>query len=147
MDAISLVNLTPIETPSSDGPRALAPKPQSIEETGLSESFLAELLGNEHGDPAREVLIHNTFADKWAVRKGPWLYINSPSGQHSNMPDYFMELREYAPFGTDGLLFNLDQDPEQRRNRYAEYPDLIDELEGILADQLSRGYLQKDFSE
>ena len=109
-----------------------------------SYNFLPELLGKEHGGSERNVLIHNTFADKWAVRKGSWLYINDQSGEHNEMPEFFKELREYTDFDARGLLFNLDKDSEQRINLYDEYPEVILELEDILAVQKARGYLQKD---
>ncbi len=109
-----------------------------------SYNFLPELLGDDPGSSERNVLIHNTFADKWAVRRDSWLYINSQSGQHSEMPDFFIELRGYKDFETKGLLFSIEKDPEQRMNLYEEYPEVVNELEIILTDQKVRGYLQKD---
>jgi arylsulfatase A-like enzyme len=119
--------------------------------TGLPENtapdsydFLPELVGDESGTSGREVLIHNTNANKWAVRKGPWLYINDKTGQHTEMPGFFKNLRGYKDFETKGLLFDLDKDPEQRINLYGEYPGIVNELEGLLTDQKAKGYLQKD---
>jgi arylsulfatase A-like enzyme len=109
-----------------------------------SYNFLPQLLGDESGSSGREVLIHNTNPDKWAVRKGSWLYINDKSGQHTEMPEFFKNLRGYSDFETKGLLFNLNDDPEQRINLYDKFPAIVEELEGILADQKAKGYLQKD---
>ena len=109
-----------------------------------SYNFLPTLLGETYDFPEREVLIHNTLDTKWAVRKGDWLYMNVNSGEHRRMPEFFKELRGYTDFETEGLLFNLDKDPEQRMNLYDEYPEIVNELEGILADQKARGYLHKD---
>jgi arylsulfatase A len=72
-----------------------------------SYNFLPELLGDESVIPAREILIHNTSANKWAVRKGPWLFINDKSGHHTEMPGFFKKLREYSDFETGGLLLIL----------------------------------------
>jgi len=40
------------------------------------------LEGEEYLSPIREATIHNTYASKWGIRKGDWLYINDPSGGH-----------------------------------------------------------------
>lgn len=109
-----------------------------------SYNFLPELLGDESGTSGRDVLIHNTSANKWAVRKGVWLYINDKTGQHTEMPKFFKNLRKYDDFETKGLLFNLENDPEQRINLYDKYPAIVEELEDILADQKAKGYLQKN---
>ena len=109
-----------------------------------SYNFLSELLKVKSGTSTRDVLIHNTYTNKWGVRKGPWLFINDQSGQHSKMPEFFKNLREYTDFETKGLLFNIDKDPEQRMNLYDVYPEIVTELKGILTDQIARGYLQKD---
>jgi arylsulfatase A len=109
-----------------------------------SYNFLPELKGDASGIAGREVLIHNTNANKWAVRKGSWLYISDKTGQHTDMPEFFKNLREYADFETDGLLFNLEEDPGQRINLYDQYPEIVNELKGLLTDQKAKGYLQKD---
>ncbi len=109
-----------------------------------SYNFMPTIVGENYDFPEREVLIHNTYQTRWAVRRGDWLYMNTNSGEHRIMPEFFKELRGYTDFETEGLLFNLDKDPEQRMNLYDEYPEIVNELEGILADQKARGYLQKD---
>ncbi|MBE0652442.1 MAG: arylsulfatase [Bacteroidales bacterium] len=109
-----------------------------------SYNFLPELLEVKSETPVREVLIHNTLANKWAVRKGPWLFINDKSGHHTEMPGFFKELRGYSDFETEGLLFNLEEDPEQRINQYDKYPEMVNELESLITDYKEDGYLQKD---
>ncbi len=109
-----------------------------------SYNILPTLLGKDYDFPEREVLIHNTYASRWAVRKGDWLYMDTNSGEHRIMPDFYKELMGYTDFETEGLLFNLKDDIEQRVNLYSEYPELVNELEGLLTDQKAKGYLQKD---
>ncbi len=42
-----------------------------------SYNFLPTLLGEEYTFPERDILIHNTFASRWAVRQGDWLYMDT----------------------------------------------------------------------
>jgi len=109
-----------------------------------SFNFLPTLLGKNYVFPERDVLIHNTWAPRWAVRQGDWLFMNTDSGGNQEMPQFFKELRGYTDFETKGLLFNLKEDPEQRVNLYAQYPEKVREMERLLADSKEKGYLIKD---
>jgi arylsulfatase A len=101
-------------------------------------------LGETYDFPEREVLIHNTYETKWAVRKGDWLFMNVNSGEHRRMPEFFKELRGYTDFETDGLLFNLEKDPEQRINLYEDYPEMVKEMDRLITLYKVQGYLIKD---
>lgn len=107
-------------------------------------NFLPTLLDEPYDLPQRQVLIHNTLATKWAVRKGEWLYMNVNSGEHRTMPEYFKELRGYTDFETEGLLFNIKDDLEQRVNLYEQYPEIVMELDQLIEVNKARGYLIKD---
>lgn len=117
-----------------------------LPEGAASDSYnvLPVLKGEKYDIPAREVLIHNTFESKWAVRKGEWLYINDKSGEHRKMPEFFKELRDYVDFETEGLLFNIEKDPGQRNNLYTEFPEKAKELDRFISVEKAKGYLQKD---
>jgi arylsulfatase A-like enzyme len=90
------------------------------------------LLGKELNSPVREALVHNTYKHIWGMRKGQWLYINDSTGGLRRPPTFFHELKGYSDFSTDGLLFNMKEDPEQRINLYEQYPERVEELEEIL---------------
>lgn len=105
-----------------------------------SYDLSAILLGQSYQSPLREATVHNTYESKWGIRKGDWLYINSSSGGHRKMPDFFKELRGYTDFDTEGILFNMKNDPEQRINLYTQYPDKIQELEILLNEYRNKGY-------
>jgi arylsulfatase A-like enzyme len=109
-----------------------------------SYNLLPGILGEETDLPAREVLIHNTFAKRWAVRKGNWLYINDKTGQHTEMPESFKKIRGYSDFETEGLLFNLKDDTEQRVNLFEQYPEKVKEMERLIIEEKAKGYLLKD---
>ena len=70
--------------------------------------------------------------------------MNVSSGEHRRMPEFFKELRGYADFETEGLLFNLDKDPEQRINLYEEYPEKVKEMDRLITVYKEEGYLIKD---
>lgn len=109
-----------------------------------SYHFLPFLSQNPDSLPQREVLIHNTMKNRWAVRKGDWLYINDSTGQHSMMPESFSKLRGYVTDTTQGLLFNLTKDPGQRKNQYALHPELVATMDKLISESKARGYLIKD---
>ncbi len=109
-----------------------------------SYNFLPTLLGKKYDFPEREVLIHNTYQNRWAVREGDWLYMNTNSGEHRIMPEFFKELRGYTDFETEGLLFNLENDIEQRVNLYSVYPEKVKEMDRLITDYKNQGYLIKE---
>jgi arylsulfatase A-like enzyme len=100
----------------------------------------ATLLGEKVESPIRNIMVHNTFAGLWGIRKGDWLYINKPTGQHSKMPESFKTLRGYTDFQTEGLLFNIKEDPEQRDNLYNKQPEKVEDLKSLLQKSKDNGY-------
>jgi hypothetical protein len=48
------------------------------------------------------------------------------------LPESFKKLTGYTDFETDGILFNMKDDPEQRVNLYEMYPEKVKELSGGL---------------
>ena len=109
-----------------------------------SYNFLPTLLGEGYDFPEREILIHNTYASRWAVRQGDWLYMDTNSGEHRVMPQFFKDLRGYTDFETDGLLFNLKDDPGQRINLYEQYPERVRDMHRLIQEYKDTGYLIRD---
>ena len=68
------------------------------------------------------------------LRKGDWVYINDKSGEHSKMPETFKKLRGYEDFETEGLLFNIKEDPEQVNNLYEKYPEKVKEMDKLIEE-------------
>ncbi|MDD3323177.1 MAG: arylsulfatase [Paludibacter sp.] len=99
-----------------------------------SYDFSRVLKGERYKSPIREATVHNTYEDKWAIRKGDWLYINGPTGSTSTMPESFKKLKEYTDFNTKVLLFNLKDDPEQRINLSETNPEKVKELDALLQE-------------
>lgn len=107
-----------------------------LPETAAPDSydFSAVMKGEKYDSPVREATIHNTYADKWGIRKGDWLYINDPSGGHRVLPESFKALTGYTDFTTPGILFNMQEDPAQRINLYEQNPEKVKELEALLEE-------------
>lgn len=105
-----------------------------------SKNLLSLCLGEIPEQPVHDHLIHNTYKGKWGVRKGKWLYINKPSGEHSKMPESFKKLRGYTDFETPGLLFDMEKDAEQRVNLYEQFPEKVKELDSLLQKELAEKY-------
>jgi hypothetical protein len=94
----------------------------------------------KYASPLREATVQNTFENVWGLRQGKWLYINAPSGEHTKMPDSFKQLRNYKDFDTAGLLFDMENDPEQRTNLFAQHPNKIKEMDQLLQNYREQGY-------
>jgi len=90
------------------------------------------LKGEAFDSPLRYATIHNTYAARWGIRQGDWLYINDSTGGQREFPAAFKELTGYTDFNTPALLFNMKDDAAQRINLYNEYPDKVEELEKLL---------------
>jgi len=105
-----------------------------------SYNLLPVLKGEAYHSPLREATVQNTNEKKWGIRQGSWFYINSPSGEHSKMPESFKKLKGYTDFDTPGVLFNLETDPEQRINLYEKYPERIKAMDKLLQEYREKGY-------
>ncbi len=114
----TLANITGIELPENAAP-------DSYDITDIIRE-------NDYKSPFREATIHNTFESIWAIRQGDWLYINDSTGGHREMPESFKKLRGYKDFNTEGLLFNMKDDPEQSINLYEKHPEKIIEMDKLL---------------
>ncbi|MFT6883129.1 MAG: arylsulfatase A [Marinoscillum sp.] len=51
-----------------------------------SYDFTAVLKGEVYNSSVREATVHNTYASKWGLRQGDWLYINDSTGGHRKNP-------------------------------------------------------------
>jgi arylsulfatase A-like enzyme len=110
-----------------------------------SYSFLPVWTGQDYSSPLREATVHNTYSDIYGLRKGDWLYINDSTGGHRKPSKAFNALPErgYTEFTTEGLLFNMKNDPEQRINLFEEHPEKVVELAEILERYQEQGYSVK----
>jgi arylsulfatase A-like enzyme len=86
--------------------------------------------------PIRPHLLQQAFsgARTLSIRRGPWKYLDHP-GSGGNRYDRG-EMQPYALPDTvptaPGQLYNLDTDPGEAKNLYAERPEVVNELKALL---------------
>jgi hypothetical protein len=63
------------------------------------------------------------------------VFIDAPTGDDNGArgePAWLKQQRGYEPHQFPGELFNLREDLIERRNRYADYPELVREMKALL---------------
>ncbi len=89
----------------------------------------------------RKVSVQNTRVGSYAVRKGDWLFIDHKTGNMNRpVPDYFDSIRGYRIHDLPGELYNLEKDPAQQNNLYADLPDIVSELRNALTEIQGVGF-------
>ncbi|WP_040756835.1 sulfatase family protein [Winogradskyella psychrotolerans] len=86
-------------------------------------------------DPVRETIVHNTWASKYAIRKGDWLYINNKDGYHTRIPKWFEEGQRFKTAKDTVQLFNLKDDIGQNTNLASQFPEKVKELAAALGNE------------
>ena len=80
----------------------------------------------------RRTLVHNTFAEGYAVRQDQWVLIAAKTGAVSRVPPGFDEENGYKSHDQPGELYDLSKDLGQRNNVYAQEPRKVAELQELL---------------
>ena len=128
-----------------------------------SVSLLPALRGEELDEPLRPFTIHHSVDGTFAIRKGPWKYIDAQhDGYHPTdwktafpkarkLPERNPETGEFQPVSfhfpprdvnpnqPPGQLYNLDSDPKETTNLYNKHPDIVKELKARLKDCRTAG--------
>jgi len=91
-------------------------------------------LGLLKGESAsvRETLVHNTYADGYALRHGDWVLLVAKTGAISRVPPWFDEANGYTTNSFPGELYNLRKDLAQKHNLYGEQPEIVQQLTKLL---------------
>lgn len=99
-----------------------------------SYNLLPVLEGRDYSRPLRKATVQNTSANKYALRQGDWVLIDTASGaakkESKSYLDHF-RLEAYAK-ANPGLLFNLAKDPRQSNNLYAKHPEKVKSMRRLL---------------
>jgi arylsulfatase A len=90
----------------------------------------------------RRTLVHNTFADAYAVRHENWLLIATRTGTHTAVPAWFAQENGYTRNDQPGELYDLSRDLGQNNNLYSKRPDKVAELSELLAKIRARGQVR-----
>jgi len=108
-----------------------------------SYDMLPVLLGRQaEAKLVRPYTLTQSFRGQLQIRRGPWKYLDH-KGSGGNDYATNAELQPYhlpervpdAP----GQLYNLDDDPGETRNLYNDRPDIVKELQALLAETKASG--------
>lgn len=109
------------------------------EEAIDSYNLLPVLRSEDYSRPLRTATVQNTFAEKFALRQGDWVLIDTSSGATNKESERYLEHFGLEAYGKDipGLLFNLKNDPRQSENLYAKHPEKVESMRSLLNRYLS----------
>jgi len=87
----------------------------------------------------RRTLVHNTQPDGYAMRQDQWLLVAAKTGAVTRVPPWFDKENNYASNTQPGELYDLSKDLAQRNNLYAQQPEKVAELQGLLKTVRAKG--------
>lgn len=95
----------------------------------------------------RTEIVHNTYKDAYAVRRGDWVLILNKgrqgyAGAHHKVPDWFAKQRGYEKTTGPGELYHLGEDLGQLNNLYEAKPEKVAELTALLKTIQSQGQIR-----
>ncbi|MBK1831580.1 arylsulfatase [Verrucomicrobiaceae bacterium R5-34] len=99
-----------------------------------SYNLLPVWQSEDYKKPLRVATVQNTSKGKYALRQGDWVLINVRSGAAQPERKHYLEhfgLKTW-PKGTPGLLFNLKDDPRQKKNLYDQQPERVEAMSKLL---------------
>ncbi len=97
-----------------------------------SYDILPALLGKKRSRPIREATVLHTANGEFSIRQGNWMFIDNKTGMNSQEPAWFRKERGYEPHNFPGELYDLKQDPAERKNLYGEKPEVVKKLKDLL---------------
>jgi arylsulfatase A len=101
-----------------------------------SVNMLPAILGDAHGSPLREAAVHHSINGSFSIRKGKWKLILCPgSGGWGHPRPGTDEVSNLPPL----QLYDMDGDPGETQNLQAEEPEIAEQLERLLTDDIKRG--------
>ena len=94
-----------------------------------SESMLPALRGDDAG---RSSLVLHSASGSFALRQGPWLLIDNPTGGDNAEPEWFRAERGYVDHDEAAELYNLDHDLGEAHNVLTQEADRAAEMSATL---------------
>jgi arylsulfatase A-like enzyme len=95
-----------------------------------SYSMLPVWLGRASAVEGQTAVVQSSSMGYFAVRSGEWkLILGLGSGGFSHP-------KQYVPVagGPSGQLYNLNKDPQEKNNLYADHPEIVDRLKKLLEE-------------
>jgi arylsulfatase A-like enzyme len=97
--------------------------------------MLPALLGEKYDAPLRPDMITHSNDGVFAIRKGPWKWIEgvpvpqiSPAARKGHAPEFHRQ------------LYNLQDDPTETKDVSEQHPEVVKELEALLNRQRGAGH-------
>ena len=116
-----------------------------VTDNAAEDSFnMLPALRGEATAPIRPYLLTQAFggARSLSIRRGPWKYLDHPGSggnRYENNPGLKPFVLPDSVPDAPAQLYNLDSDPGETKNLYAECPDIVQELKAMLALSKSSG--------
>jgi len=107
-----------------------------------SVNALPALKGEKVKAPLREALVHHSGSGDLAIRQGDWVFIDAKSGNANGARGqnaWFNHERGYVSDNYPGQLYNLTEDISERKNYYAEHPEIVTRLKTLLEKYKKEG--------
>jgi len=111
-----------------------------LPETAAEDSFDLLPLLRGRVEEVRPFLVHNTYADAYALRRGRWLLLDAPEGSYNPIPDWWRAAEGLQANPQPVALFDLVADPGQRANLCLQHPELVRELQAQLRRLREQGH-------
>ena len=100
-----------------------------------SYDMLPAMLGEQSDAPVREAVVHHSVSGMFSIRRGPWkLVLGLGSGGFSE-PRHL----EPGPGEPPGQLYNMDTDPAETSNLWADHPEIVERLTALLEKWRTEG--------
>ena len=101
-----------------------------------SYNILPALLDKKNHFPIREALVHHSGEGMFSIRQGRWkLVLGRGSGGFSIPPHI-----EPKPHQPQGQLYDLQADPAESNNLWAQNPQIVERLTNLLDKYKQQGY-------
>ncbi|WP_405398692.1 arylsulfatase [Maribacter sp. Asnod2-G09] len=100
-----------------------------------SYSILPILKGESYNKPLREATVHHSGTGRFAIRKEEWKLILWPGSGGWSSPSTEEEMQGLPEF----QLYNLKEDPTEKKNLVAEHPQKVKELQSLLEKYITQG--------
>lgn len=100
-----------------------------------------DLITGKSKNGKRLTHIHNTFDDKYAIRDGEWVLVDTKSGYSKRSSKSWEEKHGYPKDNTTkGQLFHIKKDLSQKHNLIAKHPEKAEYLRSLLQKIRQQGY-------
>lgn len=103
-----------------------------------SYNILPLLLNEKEGEVIREATVHHSINGDFTIRKGEWKLLLSPGsgGWSFPKPGTDDEVIKTLP---SVQLYNMQSDPAEKNNVYAEHPEVVKELKDLMIKYVKEG--------